>query len=157
MKKNIMLLTGLLALSIIGQLMLRPCLGSQNDSATPPSTDHQTQVPNQMSTQELLEEVQQSDNRQTGGFSGGLYRQLTTMIAIVAAMGAAVWIFCKKMPGRWKNAKGKNIMITETVGLGPRKHLHVVQLGDKQYLIASTTENIRLLADVTGTLETNDE
>ena len=61
------------------------------------------------------------------------------------------------MPGRWSLAKGKNIVVTETVNLGPRKLLHIVQLGTKQYLIGSTAENIRLLADVTDSLEQSHE
>jgi flagellar biogenesis protein FliO len=61
------------------------------------------------------------------------------------------------MPGRWNSAKGKNIVVTETVNLGPRKLLHIVQLGTKQYLLSSTTENIRLLADVTESLDQSHE
>ena len=151
MKKRIALLTGLLAVSIVGQLLLRPCLGNeiQNDEQILPSDQAKTlELTN---TSDLLQE--EEEDFKTGDLQGDLYKQLAKMVAFVAVIGAGVWFYCKKMSGRWNPAKGKNIVVTETVNLGPRKHLHIVQLGTKQYLLSSTADNIRLLADVTESLE----
>ncbi|MHC5120460.1 MAG: FliO/MopB family protein, partial [Planctomycetota bacterium] len=108
-----------------------------------------------MDTKDLLQE--EDEDIKSGNLQGSLYKQLMMMVAFVAVIGAGVWFFCKKMPGRWNPGKGKKIVVTETVNLGPRKLLHIVQLGTKQYLIGSTAENIRLLADVTDSLEQSHE
>lgn len=79
------------------------------------------------------------------------------MALFITAVGVGVWFFCKKMSCNWAGAKGKNITVTETVSLGPRKLIHIVQIGSKQYLIGSTAENIRLLADVTESVSEIDE
>ena len=155
MKKRIALLTGLLAVSIVGQLLLRPCLGNETKNDELVISPDQAKTPELMNTSDLLQEEQ--EDLKSEDLQGQLYKQLMMMIAFVGVIGAGVWFFCKKMPGRWSLAKGKNIVVTETVNLGPRKLLHIVQLGTKQYLIGSTAENIRLLADVTDSLEQSHE
>jgi len=151
MKKRIALLSGLLLVSIVGQLLLRPCLGSETENVDLTTSSAQPKTPALMDTRDLLQEDEgdfKSDNLQ-----GQLYQQLIMMIAFVAVIGIGVWFFCKKFSGRWNLAKGKHIIITETVNLGSRKHLHIVQLGTKQYLLSSTPDSIRLLVDVTESLE----
>ncbi|MHC4525235.1 MAG: flagellar biosynthetic protein FliO [Planctomycetota bacterium] len=155
MKKRIALLTGLLAVSIVGQLLLRPCLGNETKNDELVISPDQAKTPELMNTSDLLQEEQ--EDLKSEDLQGQLYKQLMMMIAFVGVIGAGVWFFCKKMPGRWNSAKGKNIVVTETVNLGPRKLLHIVQLGTKQYLLSSTTENIRLLADVTESLDQSHE
>lgn len=155
MKKRIALLTGLLILSIVGQLLLRPCLADEAKDEEQIVSPDQAKTLELMDTKDLLQE--EDEDIKSGNLQGSLYKQLMMMVAFVAVIGAGVWFFCKKMPGRWNLAKGKNIVVTETVNLGPRKLLHIVQLGTKQYLIGSTAENIRLLADVTDSLEQSHE
>lgn len=151
MKKRIALLTGLLAISIVGQLLLRPCLGSEAKNDEQILAADQEQTLELTKTSDLFDE--EGDDSKFKGSQGDLYKQMLTMIACVAVIGAGIWLFCKKMPGRWNTAKGKNITVTETVNLGPRKHLHIVQVGTQQYLLSSTADNIRLLTDVTNSLE----
>ena len=157
MKKRIALLTGLLAMSIVGQLLLRPCLGSET------SNDEQIIAPEQAKTLELTNtsdlfvQEDEGEGSKTEDLQGDLYKQLAKMVAFIAVIGMGVWFYCKKMSGRWNPAKGKNIVVTETVNLGPRKHLHIVQLGTKQYFLSSTAADIRLLADVTKSLEQSHE
>ncbi len=151
MKKRIALLTGLLAVSIVGQLLLRPCLGDEIKNDEPILSSDQTKTPDLTNTSDLFDEEEEDSG--SGDLQGQLYKQLAKMVAFVAVIGVGVWFYCKKMSGRWNPAKGKNITVTETVNLGPRKHLHIVQLGTKQYLLSSTAADIRLLADVTESLE----
>ncbi|MHC4835115.1 MAG: FliO/MopB family protein [Planctomycetota bacterium] len=155
MKKRIALLTGLLAISIVGQLLLRPCLGGETNSDEQTLAQEQEKTLELTNTSDLFNE--DSDDSKFKDSQDDLYRQLMMMIAFVAVIGAGVWFFCKKMPGRWNTAKGKNITVTETVHLGPRKLLHIVQVGTKQYLLSSTSESIRLLTDVTESLEQDHE
>ena len=155
MKKRIALLTGLLAISIVGQLLLRPCLGGETNSDEQTLAQEQEKTLELTNTSDLFDEENEDSEFQTS--QGDLYKQLMMMIAGVAVVGAGFWFFCKKMPGRWNTAKGKNITVTETVHLGPLKLLHIVQVGTKQYLLSSTPENIRLLTDVTDSLEQDHE
>ena len=85
-----------------------------------------------------------------------LLRQLGLMIGFVALLGIGAWFFCKKMSCGWSSNRGKNITVTETVSLGQRKLLHIVQVGSRHYLISSTGESIRLLSDITETLVNTD-
>jgi len=154
MKKRIALLTGLLLASIAGQLLLRPCLGDETRNVESMISQDQPNTSVLMDTNLLQEDEEhfKSDNLQSR-----LYQQLIMMIVFVAIIGVGVWFFCKKFSGRWNLAKGKHIVITETVNLGPRKHLHIVQLGVKQYLLSSSSDSIRLLADITESLEQSHE
>jgi len=153
MKKRIALLTGLLAVCIVGQLLLRPCLANETKNDEQVASPEQAKTPELMDTKDLFKTEDGQEDFETKGLQGDLYIQLAKMIAFVALIGTGVWFYCKKMSGRWNPAKGKNIIVTETVNLGPRKHLHIVQLGTKQYLLSSTAADIRLLADVTESLE----
>ena len=51
---------------------------------------------------------------------------------------------------------GKKIRIIETVHLGPRRAVHLLEAGNKQLRIGSTTESITRLADVTDALYETD-
>lgn len=151
MKKRIALLVGLLALCIAGQVLLRPCLGSDTAGASFADSLEGQKVGDLDSTESLLEKFQET--KETDDLQGRLIQQLSLMIAFVAVIGIGAWYFCKKMSCNWASNRGKHITVTETVSLGQRKLLHLVQVGSKQYLLSSTNENIRLLSDVTDTLE----
>jgi flagellar biogenesis protein FliO len=147
MKNKILLLTGLLALCIVGQVLLRPCLGSGSTYA---------QALEKEKTADLLDtkDLQSKDlsGFKTDPLHGKLLQQFAMMLLFVAIIGAGAWFLLKKMPARLGTYRSKHITVTETASLGPRKQLHIVQVGSKRFLIASTVENIRLLSDVTGEL-----
>jgi flagellar biogenesis protein FliO len=151
MKNKILLLSGLLALCVVGQVMLRPCLGSAGTYA---------QALEEEKTADLLntKDLQSKDASEfkTDPLHGKLLQQFAMMLLFVAMIGVGAWFLLKKMPGRLGTCRSKHITVTETAGLGPRKQLHIVQVGSKQFLIASTVENIRLLCDVTGELGDTD-
>jgi len=75
-----------------------------------------------------------------------------TMLAVllVIVLGAAAIYTSKKLLPRITNLPGKRIHILETVHLGPRKTVHLIEVGGQQLLIGSTNENITTLADLTG-------
>lgn len=71
-------------------------------------------------------------------------------ILLVAVLGAGVYYFSKKLVPKLTTGQGKSVCVIETVGLGPHKSLHLLEIGQKQrLLVASTNETITLLADVT--------
>ncbi|MHC5083155.1 MAG: FliO/MopB family protein [Planctomycetota bacterium] len=152
MKKRILLLSGLLALCIAGQILLRPCLGDRQESAISLAATLEDQKTGDLTDTSDLFTTTDKDPEFTDA-RGALIKQLFTMIAFVAVIGVGAWFFCKKMACNWTGGKGKNINVTETVSLGPRKLVHIVQIGSKQLLIGSTGDNIRLLADVTDCLQ----
>jgi flagellar biosynthetic protein FliO len=81
---------------------------------------------------------------------GGL--RVALAVLFVVALGAGAIYVSKKLLPRIANLPGKQIRVVETVYLGPRKAVHVIEIGDRRLLIGSTNENIRKLADITGEL-----
>jgi flagellar biosynthetic protein FliO len=78
-----------------------------------------------------------------------LFYKMLLSVALVIALGIAVIYVSKKVLPRFSNLPGKQIRIIETVHIAPRKGLHLVQVGIRRLLIASTNEQITMLADVT--------
>ncbi|MFQ6034249.1 MAG: FliO/MopB family protein [Sedimentisphaerales bacterium] len=86
-----------------------------------------------------------------------------TMLAVllVIVLGVAAIYTCRKLLPRITNLPGKQIRILETVHLGPRKAVHLIEIGNqlgpcstggRRLLVGSTNENITTLADVTDTV-----
>lgn len=147
-KKRIFLLVGLLVLSLAGQVLLRPCLGTPqraNDissasadepalsDVSPPPAETSQSPPAFADDPELLQ--------------GQLWRQFFYMIGFVALIGVGAWLVCRKVSGGAVSG-GRVIRIGETVRLGPRKTLHLVRIGPKTLLVAAAGESLSLLADV---------
>ncbi len=78
-----------------------------------------------------------------------LFFKMMQAVGLVVVLGAAAIYFTKKFLPKITNLPGKKICITETVALGPRKALHLLEIGNRRLLIGSTVENITMLADVT--------
>ena len=84
--------------------------------------------------------------------TGELFSRMILMVLLVVFLGAAAIYISKKLVPRFTQLSGKKVRVIETVHLGPRKALHLLQIGDRQLLIGSTNENITRLADVTDEL-----
>jgi flagellar biosynthetic protein FliO len=78
-----------------------------------------------------------------------LFLRMIFALFIVAALGFAAIFLSKKIFPRINNLPGKKIRITETVYLGPRRSVHLLEIGQKKFLIGCTNENINTLADLT--------
>ena len=78
-----------------------------------------------------------------------MFFKLMLSVLLVGGLGAAAIYISKKLLPRITNLPGKKIRIIETVHLGPRKAIHLVEIGNQRILVGSTNENIRKLADVT--------
>jgi flagellar biosynthetic protein FliO len=108
----------------------------------------------------LNEESNPQDKTDLGGLSGRpetvskaegeiFYKMLLSVIVVIA-LGSGVIYVSKRVLPRFTNLPGKQIRVIETTHIAPRKGLHLVQVGVRRLLIASTNEHITMLADVTG-------
>ncbi len=77
---------------------------------------------------------------------------LRAMLAVlfVIALGVAAIYVSKKLLPQITSLAGKEIHIVETVHLGPRKAVHLLEIGNRRFLIGSTNENVTKLADITN-------
>jgi flagellar biogenesis protein FliO len=76
------------------------------------------------------------------------YKMLASVSLVIAFGVAAIYVSRKLLP-RIANLPGKQIRIVETAYIAPRKGIHLIQVGARRLLIASTNETITMLADVT--------
>ncbi len=92
-------------------------------------------------------------NHSGGPFDmGELFLKMMAAIVLAVVLGIAAIYLSKKFLPKITNPPGKKIHIVETVHLGPRKAVHLLQIGNQQLLIGSTSEGITALADVTYAL-----
>ncbi|MBN2314627.1 MAG: flagellar biosynthetic protein FliO [Sedimentisphaerales bacterium] len=76
-----------------------------------------------------------------------LLRAMLAMFFVVA-LGVAAFYVSKKLLPRIATAPGKEIRIVETLHLGPRKAVHLIDVGHRRFLIGSTHETVTKLADL---------
>jgi flagellar biogenesis protein FliO len=79
------------------------------------------------------------------------YKMLLSVLLVIALGVAAIYVSRKLLP-RITNLPGKQVRIVETTYLAPRKGIHLIQIGARRLLVASTSETITMLADVTESL-----
>ena len=77
-----------------------------------------------------------------------LLAKTATAVGLVAALGVATFYLSKKVLPKVTRGAGKEIHILETAYLGPRKSLHLVEVGNQKLLVGSTNEQITTLAHV---------
>ncbi len=80
-----------------------------------------------------------------------LFVRMMLCILLVAGLGVGMLYVSKKVLPKVTSGPGKEIHIRETAYLGPRKALHLVEIGNHKLLIGSTNDRITALADVTDT------
>jgi flagellar biogenesis protein FliO len=78
-----------------------------------------------------------------------LFYKMMLSAGLVIGLGIAAVYVSKKLLPRITNLPNKKIRVLETAHIAPRKGLHLVEVGARQLLIASTNEQITMLADVT--------
>lgn len=140
-KKRLICLGLLLVLSIVGQVVLRPALGEAKA------------LPQEAAEQNVVDQWNLKDDTASSGFGGGkLMGQFIIMLLFVALIGVAAWFLLKKMNNPWLRGKGCHLSVIETLPLGARRSIHLIQAGNKQLLISNSPEGVRLLTDMTGAL-----
>jgi len=113
------------------------------------SADQATNEPPASEAQESF--LSDSDLGQPSDLSLGgkeLFLKMMLSVVLVVALAVAVLYLSKKVLPKVTSTSGKEIRIMETTYLGPRKALHLVQIGGQKLLIGSTNESIATLAHV---------
>lgn len=80
--------------------------------------------------------------------NGDLFLRMMLAVGVVAGLGVGALYLSRKVLPRMVNTTGREIRIVETTCLGPRKALHLVEVGHQRLLIASTTDRITMLTPV---------
>jgi len=81
------------------------------------------------------------------GGAGFSVRAVLAVLFVLALLIVAIYVSKKLLP-KIANLPGKEIRIIETVHLGPRKAVHLLEIGNRRFLIGSTNENVTKLADL---------
>lgn len=130
--------------------------------ASQPATQPTSQPTSQPSTQparpagsplELREDGGENDLFRDEKPSGGLAWQMLAAMLVVLVLGGAAVVVSKKLLPRLHGGAARSVAVLETVYLGPRKSLHLVRVGSKRFLLAGTKDQVRLLAEVTGSFD----
>ena len=95
----------------------------------------------------------ENDSRLSGGSGflpgqGDFFFRAMLAILFVIVLGVAAIYVSKKLLPQIAKVPGKEIRIVETVHLGPRKAVHLIDIGHRRFLIGSTNEHVTRLADL---------
>ena len=82
-----------------------------------------------------------------------VYEMLVYTVLLLILGGGGIYLVRRYLPKLRLGSTGQNVSVLETTALGPRKLLHVIQVGKKKLLVSSSRDDIRYLADVTDALE----
>ncbi len=74
--------------------------------------------------------------------------RIIAAVLIVVLLGAAAVYASKKLLPKWSASQGKKIKVIETIHLGTRKTVHLLEVGNQQILIGTTADSISKLADL---------
>jgi flagellar biogenesis protein FliO len=111
-----------------------------------------TELENSQSQSNSLFENDPNFLTNKGPGARGLFFRFMVSILFLIALGVAGIYVSKRFLPKITNLPGKEIRIAETVHLGPRKAVHLLEVAGRRFLIGSTNENITRLADLTSTL-----
>ena len=75
------------------------------------------------------------------------FKMMVSVLFLIVIGVAAIYVSKRFLP-KFTNLPGKEIRIAETVYLGPRRAVHLLEIGERRFLIGSTNENITKLADL---------
>jgi flagellar biogenesis protein FliO len=79
---------------------------------------------------------------------GELFLKMMLSVGLVLGLGVAALYLSKKVLPKVTQAPGKEIHVLETAYLGPRKTLHLVEVGGRRLLIAGTNDRVTMLTNV---------
>jgi flagellar biosynthetic protein FliO len=111
-----------------------------------------TKLENSKSKSNSLFENDPNFSTRTGDKPGirELFFKMMFSVLFLVVLGVAAIYVSKRFLPKITKLPGKEIRIAETVHLGPRKAVHLLEIGNRRLLIGSTNENITRLADLTS-------
>ncbi len=80
--------------------------------------------------------------------NGELFFRMMLSVGLIIGLGITALYLSKRVLPKVTHSPGKEIHILETAYLGPRKTLHLVEIGGQRLLIASTSDRITMLASM---------
>ena len=80
-----------------------------------------------------------------------LYLRMITASVLVCVLAVVAVSISRKVLPKLTNLQGKQIKVVETVHLGSRKTLHLIEVENRRLLIGSSSEQITKLAELTKT------
>jgi len=84
-------------------------------------------------------------------FSRLLWESLAAVLVILAIGGVGIVLVRRLMP-RISVARGKRIVLRESLHLGPQRMVHLVRVGSRQLLVGTSRDAVSMLADGTAAL-----
>ena len=122
----------------------------QNTSTTESSQTESSQSDDSLALKyNFLKTMDSNTPLLTDSNNSELFYRTMLAVIIVIVLGVSAIYLTKKLLPKITNSSGKEIQIVETVHLGPRKSVHLIEIGNQRFLIGSTNENICKLADLT--------
>lgn len=79
--------------------------------------------------------------------TGGLFWRTMLALLLVVALGVALYYVSKKLGSKMVNLPGREMKIVETLYLGSRKTLHLIDIDGRRVLIGSTQASITRLSE----------
>jgi len=113
------------------------------NSPVPASPGRQPQVQEKSKSNSLFE------NDDKPGIRELFFKMMFSVLFLVVLGVAAIYVSKRFLPKITK-LPGKEIRVAETVHLGQRKAVHLLEIVNRRLLIGSTNENITRLADLTS-------
>ena len=83
--------------------------------------------------------------------SGGVLNKMAAYAIVILLAGAAAMVLAKRYLPRLRPAGGGRIRLVDTPYLGPRKQLHVVQIGSQRFLVASCRDSVTMISELAST------
>ena len=86
-----------------------------------------------------------------GRSAAGTLWKLLAYVVVILILGAAALIVTKKLLPRLRAAGGREMAVVETVHLGPRTTVHLVEAAGRRFMLGATRDRVSMLAELTGT------
>ncbi len=83
--------------------------------------------------------------------------QILASVLVILVLAPVALFFAKRILPRMRVSPGKKISVLETIHIGPKKTLHILQVGGRKLLVSNAREGISMLADVTDALDKSEQ
>ena len=82
-----------------------------------------------------------------------LFRQFATAIGFVVVLGIGAFYASRRLGPRWNPTRGRHLRIVESIGLGPHRQIHLLEVDGRRLVVGSTAQTIGLIAEVSEIAE----
>ena len=77
-----------------------------------------------------------------------VFREVASVAAVLCLLGAVLWVLRRRgwaAPGPLRRARGRRMECVERLALGPQHAIHLIRLGGRGLLIASSPSGCALM------------